>query len=137
MARITTRADRAVREGRILRFLTVAVFAIAIAAGALMTIVDKDGFPTVGTGVWWAVVTFCTVGYGDVVPTTPLGKSVAAVVMVLGIMFISLLTAIVTSAYIDRARAEREAAEEAVEEAMLDTLRQIEGRMAALERRLG
>ncbi|HSL63647.1 MAG TPA: potassium channel family protein [Gaiellaceae bacterium] len=137
MSKISARADRAVREGRILRFLTVAVFAIAIATGALMTIVDKDGFPTVGTGVWWAVVTFCTVGYGDVVPTTPLGKSVAAVVMVLGIMFISLLTAIVTSAYIDRARAEREAAEEAVEQAMLDTLRQIEGRIAALERRLG
>ena len=137
MTQISARADRAVREGRILRFLTVAVFAIAILAGALMKLVDESGFPTVGTGVWWAIVTFCTVGYGDVVPTTPLGKAVASVVMVLGITFISLLTAIVTSAYIDRARAEREAAEEAVEAAMLDALRQIEQRLAALERRLG
>ena len=44
--------------------------AITVLAGWLMTVVDHDNFPTLGSGMWWAVQTVTTVGYGDDVPTT-------------------------------------------------------------------
>jgi hypothetical protein len=39
-----------------------------IVAGLLMTVADHDNFPSVGRGLWWAIQTVTTVGYGDVVP---------------------------------------------------------------------
>ena len=50
-------------------------------------------FPTFGTGVWWAIVTLATVGYGDVVPHTAWGRVLGAVVILIGVTFLSFLTA--------------------------------------------
>ena len=52
-------------------------------------------FKTVGSGVYWAIVTMTTVGYGDVVPETELGRLLASVVM-LGFGIIAILTGILT-----------------------------------------
>jgi voltage-gated potassium channel len=67
-----------------------------------MRIADPHNFPSFGLAVWWALQTITTVGYGDVVPTTALGKVVGSVEMVIGVSFIAFLTAGVTSTVIQR-----------------------------------
>ena len=44
-----------------------------------MTVVDRENYPSIGSGLWWAIQTTTTVGYGDNVPTTFVGRSIAAV----------------------------------------------------------
>ena len=53
-------------------------------------------FQTVASGVYWAIVTMPTVGYGDVVPQTELGRLLASVVMLLGFGIIAIPTGILT-----------------------------------------
>ena len=83
---------------------------ITIAAGLLMTVADRDSFPTIGSGLWWSVQTVTTVGYGDHVPTTRLGQTIAAAVMLLGIGFVTVITASITGAFVSRSRIEEKAA---------------------------
>jgi voltage-gated potassium channel Kch len=76
---------------------------MTIATGLLMTVIDHDNFPSVGGGLWWAIQTVTTVGYGDAVPGTLIGRLVAALVMLLGIGFITVTTALITSSFVARA----------------------------------
>ena len=71
---------------------------ITVAAGLLMSVIDHKGFPSIGSGLWWAVQTVTTVGYGDRVPETVPGQVLAAVVMLLGIGFVTVITASITGA---------------------------------------
>jgi voltage-gated potassium channel len=80
---------------------------ITVAAGLLMSVIDHKGFPTIGTGLWWAVQTVTTVGYGDRVPVTAAGQILAAVVMLLGIGFVTVITASITGAFVSRTRKEQ------------------------------
>ena len=75
--------------------------------GLLMTTLDHKNFTTLGQGLWWAVQTVTTVGYGDLVPTTTAGRLVAAAVMLLGLAFLAVITAAVTSSFVARATEER------------------------------
>ena len=77
---------------------------ITIMAGVMMTVIDRDNFPTLGSGMWWAVQTVTTVGYGDHVPVTRAGQLVAALVMLLGIGFVTVITASITGAFVARSR---------------------------------
>jgi voltage-gated potassium channel len=63
--------------------------------------------------MWWAIQTVTTVGCGDVTPTSTVGRSVAALVMLEGIALIAMVTAAVTSTFVERARAAREDAVDA------------------------
>ena len=74
-----------------------------------MRIADPDNFPSLGLAIWWALQTVTTVGYGDAVPTTDLGRVIGGVEMVLGVSFIAFLTAGVTSVVIQRASAQAQA----------------------------
>ena len=69
-----------------------------------MTVIDGENYPTVGSGLWWAVQTTTTVGYGDHVPTTADGRLLAAFVMLIGIGFLTVITAAITSAFVAGAR---------------------------------
>ena len=80
---------------------------ITVAAGLLMTVIDHKGFPSLGSGLWWAVQTVTTVGYGDRVPETTAGQILAAVVMLLGIGFVTVITASITGAFVARTRKEQ------------------------------
>jgi voltage-gated potassium channel len=75
--------------------------------GLLMTTLDHQNFTTVGQGLWWAVQTVTTVGYGDHVPTNTAGRLVAAAVMLLGLAFLAVITAAITSSFVARATEER------------------------------
>src|SRR5690242_9623356 len=73
--------------------IATATTSMTVLAGLVMTVLDHDNFPSVGSGLWWAVQTMTTVGYGDNVPTTVSGQLVAALVMLLGIGFLTVITA--------------------------------------------
>jgi voltage-gated potassium channel len=88
---------------------------VVVASGALMRLLDHQEYPNVFRGMWWALQTVTTVGYGDVTPQRMIGRIVAAVVMLQGIALIAIVTAAVTSTFIERAMEAREASE-AVEE---------------------
>ena len=77
---------------------------ITVIAGLMMSIIDHDNFPTLGSGLWWAVQTVTTVGYGDHVPSNRGGQYVAAAVMLLGIGFVTVITASITGAFVERSR---------------------------------
>jgi voltage-gated potassium channel len=128
--------ERAVASNRILLYLAGITLVLSTAAGFLMHLIDDEAFPTVGTGVWWAVVTFCTVGYGDVVPTDPLGRTVASIVMVFAITFITIVTALVTSALVTAEQRRRKEADDALHPPVHELLERIEQRLDALERSL-
>jgi voltage-gated potassium channel Kch len=127
--------ERAVGSNRILLYLSGATMVLSFAAGFVVHLVDERDFATVGDGVWWAVVTFTTVGYGDIVPTTALGRTVASLVMVFGITFIAIVTALVTSALVTQDQRRRQALEAAAHEPVHVVLARIERRLDALERR--
>ncbi len=77
---------------------------ITVIAGVLMVVIDKANFPTLGAGLWWAVQTVTTVGYGDNVPATAAGRLVASFVMLVGIGFVTVATASITGAFVERSR---------------------------------
>lgn len=79
--------------------------------------------------MWWAVQTATTIGYGDVVPTTAAGRAVASLVMILGVAFVSILTAFIVSDLVAR-HAERQQKE--IEQEELD----ITAAIARLDERL-
>lgn len=75
------------------------VLTLAIILGSIMYIIEggKDGFNSIPESVYWAIVTITTVGYGDISPTTPLGRLVASLVMLLGYAIIAVPTGIITT----------------------------------------
>jgi voltage-gated potassium channel len=79
-------------------FLTV-LFLGSVAEYFLEHDVQPDTFGSVPAALWWAVVTLTTTGYGDVVPITPLGRMVAALVMISGLGVFGLWTGILATAF--------------------------------------
>jgi voltage-gated potassium channel Kch len=86
----------------------VITLTVTVIAGLLMRVTDPSNFPNIGLGLWWAVQTTSTAGYGDVVPTSVAGRAIAALVMLVGIGFITVSTAGITSAFLESARRRRE-----------------------------
>ena len=83
---------------------------IVVGAGFLITVLDRSEYPNVGIGMWWALQTVTTVGYGDVAPKNFSGRLVGAAVMLEGTAFIAIITAVITSMFVARATREYEAA---------------------------
>jgi voltage-gated potassium channel len=89
----------------------VGVLSIVIIVGALMYLIEGTqegtGFTSIPQSIYWAIVTMTTVGYGDISPTTVLGKAVASGVMILGYAIIAVPTGIVSAeiAQLQRGRA--------------------------------
>ena len=72
-------------------------------------------YANVWVGMWWALQTVTTVGYGDVTPKNTIGRLIASVVMLEGIAFLAIITAAITSTFVARATRERAVAEGAEE----------------------
>jgi voltage-gated potassium channel Kch len=77
---------------------------ITVAGGILERVVDRQEFPTIGKGLWFALQTVTTVGYGDVTPRRSDGRFIGAVVMLTGIGFLAVITASVTASLIEASR---------------------------------
>lgn len=105
--------DRAANPRKAAVVIATVTTTITILAGVLMRFADHDNFDTIGQGMWWAVQTVTTVGYGDAVPTTLAGQLLAAAVMLLGIGFVTVITASITGAFVSRSRPNQPSAAEA------------------------
>jgi voltage-gated potassium channel len=105
-ASVLTAALRASRF-KISVFL-VAVLSIVVIVGSVMYLVEgpASGFTSIPKGIYWAVVTLTTVGYGDITPVTTLGQALSAIVMIMGYGIIAVPTGIVTAELAVHSRSE-------------------------------
>ncbi len=83
---------------KILLFLSL-VITIAIVAGSLMYVIEgpSHGFSNIPASMYWAVVTMATVGFGDIVPQTTLGRFVTSALILIGYSIIAVPTGIYTA----------------------------------------
>jgi len=86
--------------------VTATAIVVAI-GGILMRVFDYREYPNVGRGLWWAMQTVTTVGYGDVTPQKTSGRIIATVMMLWGIAFLTILIAAITSTFVARAAKEQ------------------------------
>jgi voltage-gated potassium channel len=128
-------------------WLLTVVTVVAVFAGSLvMWAFDHREYPTFGRALWFTVQTVTTVGYGDVTPQHVVGRLVATLVMVVAIAFTTVVTAAVTSAFVQGARTRAGAREQGgyveiserldrIEQALSELAARPEGATAARERR--
>jgi voltage-gated potassium channel len=83
----------------VLAIFLIVLFVGSVAEYFLERDVQPTAFGSVPAALWWAVVTLTTTGYGDVVPMTPLGRIVAAVVMISGLGVFGLWTGILATGF--------------------------------------
>ena len=102
--------------------IVLATLVIVFAGGVAIRILDHDEYSSIWLGMWWSLQTVTTVGYGDVTPESVPGRFVGAVVMLQGIAFLAIITAAITSTFVARAQAERDAAAHASEDLAEDRL---------------
>jgi len=110
---------------------------IVVASGVLMRVLDHREYRNIFIGMWWAIQTVTTVGYGDVTPRAVAGRIVAAIVMLEGIAFVAIVTAAITSTFVARAEHLQDvaaAADDARREASIQTsLAEVSQRLERLE----
>ena len=137
--RLERRLDRAVSRATTPRGAAIVIATVStvmtVGSGAVMTLVDRHNYPSIGSGLWWAAQTVTTVGYGDNVPMTLAGRIVAVLVMLVGIGFLTVITAAITSTFVSRSRHEQ--APPDVETALAEQFRQLDSRLERIEAALG
>jgi voltage-gated potassium channel len=107
---------------------------VTFAGGFIASLADHKNFDSLGEGLWWALQTVTTVGYGDVVPSSGAGRVIGAFVMVSGIAFLTVITAAVTAALIEAAR--RRQPPDPDREQLPELMREVTARLSAIEARL-
>ena len=117
--------ERALTSGTAFRFAALLTLLVIVIAGAAQSLADNHDFKTTWKGIWWAVETVTTVGYGDF-PTTVEGQIVAMLVMLFGIGFLSVLTAAIASRFVKTERGDET-------EAILAGLARLEAEVAELK----
>jgi len=136
--------DRRVRKIANARSVTLGLamtfLGLALVGAIVMRIVDSHDFPTLGLAVWWTLQTVTTVGYGDVVPTTDIGRVIGGIELVVSVSFIAFLTAGVTSTVIQRGQNQAQESEGAKRERdvqrIVDALSETRQAIVDLDKRL-
>jgi voltage-gated potassium channel len=124
------------RRGHIQRFLAAAL--ILLLDGVLIVYFYERGAPganitTLGDAIWWAIVTVTTVGYGDAYPVTFGGRMAATGIMALGVLTLAVITAEVSSSYMEQARRRRSAKAPADQPLQLHHLAALHERLDRIE----
>jgi voltage-gated potassium channel len=102
-----TALTTAIRKSRVkITVFLMAVLTIVLIMGSAMYVIEGEssGFTSIPRGMYWAIVTVTTVGYGDIAPKTVMGQVVAAIAMVLGYSLIIIPTGIFSMALVQAAR---------------------------------
>ncbi|MDZ7854386.1 MAG: ion transporter [Halomonas sp.] len=86
---------------------TVCMLVTIFAAFVYLIEPEEAGFTSIPTAIYWAIVTLTTVGYGDIVPVTPLGQAISVMVMLIGYSIIAVPTGVFSAEVIRSIRADR------------------------------
>jgi voltage-gated potassium channel len=135
LAALGTRALAALRtltSRQGFRYVALATVLLVLVTGFAISVADREEFSSPWVGMWWAITTVTTVGYGDYAPHTAVGRIIASVLMITGIGFLSLLTAAIASRFVSQ---DSEAEQSEVSEVLL-VLQRIEERLDRLEAHL-
>jgi voltage-gated potassium channel len=98
--------------------IVTATAVIVVGGGILIRVLDHSEYSSIWVGMWWALQTVTTVGYGDVTPRHASGRFVGVIVMLEGISFVAIITAAITSSFVARAAREHALAEEVEDTAL-------------------
>ena len=79
--------------------LLLIILIIYTAISSVLLIILDDSIKTIGDAVWFMIITASTVGYGDVVPSSPIGKSLSILTIIIGIIFVAIFTAYLSAIY--------------------------------------
>ena len=104
--------------------IVTATAVVVVGGGVLMRLLDHGEYSDIWVGMWWALQTVTTVGYGDVTPKEPSGRIIATFVMLQGIAFLAITTA---------ANKERDLAHDADED---DAEKRMEAQLKGIDQRL-
>jgi voltage-gated potassium channel len=134
---IRREVDRFRADPSSMRNAAMVIIAFTVAAviiGSLVIwVVDRRDFPDFETAFWFTLQTVTTVGYGDVTPSSTFGRIVAGIVMVVAIGFLAIVTALITSTFIDAAQRQRRSDDTA---AQRDASDHVDARFAEVLQRL-
>ncbi len=129
-------ADPSSVRNAVVVIVTVTIVAVLLGS-VVIWLFDRRDFPDLGTAVWFMLQTVTTVGYGDVTPVSPLGRSVAGIVMIVSIGFVTIVTALITSTFVEAAQRQRRADDAAAQRERTDRvharLDEVVERLAAIE----
>ena len=87
-----------------LHYVTLITILLVLFSGIAFCWVERQNISIQGAfqGVWWAITTVTTVGYGDLYPESNIGRILAVAVMIIGIGFVSILTANIASYFVEK-----------------------------------
>ena len=125
-------------RGRVVTYVAGSA-ALLVFVGALAVLDVEQSAPdakivTFGDALWWGITTITTVGYGDMYPVTPIGRLVAAALMMSGIAVLGVVTASIASWLVQRVETTAETVAEAVEEPVRTEVAELVAEIAALRR---
>jgi ion channel len=116
-----------------IRVIVAAYLSAMVIGGTLIWLLDPKDYPDPWRAFWYVLQTITTVGYGDATPTDPVGRVVGAAIMLIAIASLSILTAFITSAFVEARQAERRAIGDAEDAAHR---KRLEGQLSELVERL-
>jgi voltage-gated potassium channel len=118
---------------RAVRTIIGIAITLVLVAGLFARLAEPETFKSLGLAYWWAVTTVTTVGYGDVVPRSPEGRVVGALLMLTGLSLIPTLTSVIVSILLSKRRRDEQERIERMEAEQATTLARIEERLARIE----
>lgn len=86
---------------------------VVVLGGVMMRVLDHAEYGSIWLGMWWVLQTVTTVGFGDLTPTSTIGRILTSIVMLWGIAFLAIITAAITSVFVARAERERAVGQDA------------------------
>jgi voltage-gated potassium channel len=132
---LARRVEKRGLRPRVAIYLVLGFWSAAVVIfGVLERLADPETFGSIWEGMWWAVQTVTTVGYGDVVPNQTSGKVIAGILMLGGLSTLAVLTGAITSGFV--AQAQRKQTEAETERVMLE-LRDLKTQITTLREEIG
>jgi len=129
------RAERLLTSRRNLPYVAALTLLLVTVTGIAVHETDPTRFPNPRRGLWFAIVTVTTVGYGDTFPTSPLGRVIASFLMVVGIGFLGLATASIAGHFVNQDANDKHRESTDKQEKILAELRRVHERLDQLEAR--
>ncbi len=122
-----------------LDYATVALFFVLIIGSYLFFLVEhgvNHEVPNYESAMWYAIISMTTVGYGDIVPVTSIGRIIGIILILTGMGYVSLVTATLAYSFIDYFRKESRKAAERVEKTYLSKIDELITQVNELEKKI-